>query len=114
MKLIVETTGPFRLKDPVTDGEIDNARPCVVIRRACIQARISIGQRNVLERELKGDATDDEFAKYWKESDRKRSLAMDSFLSKFGKDAGDEPESEPVPAAEPEVKEVRKVNKRTK
>lgn len=95
-KQLVITTGTFELVDysGTTTTLIGNTRPVVVEKTSFIQARAAAGQLKVLDTELPDEATDEEFAKYWNESDGDQPLAVEAFKSSFGKteddDDGDE------------------------
>ncbi|MGO7308754.1 hypothetical protein ACCS91_33405 [Rhizobium ruizarguesonis] len=85
MKILAETTGEFMLSDLGTGDVIYAGRPSVVELSPFIEARVAISQVRK-EADLTADATDDEFATYWTESEGNRDLAVESFLSKFGVD----------------------------
>lgn len=125
MKILVETTGPFMLVNPETGCELAHNRPSVAISTNFLQSRIATGQVKVLSNPLMDSATDAEFHSYWKASDRKKNLAIESFLSAFlepevgldlepnedqipdedpNRDPEPEPEPEPVASPKPVVK----------
>jgi len=83
VKILVETTGEFMLTDISTGQTIYNHRPGVIEQSVFFDARIALGQISKLA-DLTADATDEEFDKFWVDSDGKSELAVDSFLSKFG------------------------------
>lgn len=84
-KILVETSGSFMLLDPYNGQEVQHNRPSVVVVTGFIEVKIAQGDLKVLSPELREEATDAEFAKYWKDSDRKAELAVASFVSAFGK-----------------------------
>lgn len=110
MKLLVETTGSFMLKDPSTGDEIDNAHPSVVKRSEFIQSRTAMGQINIISVDLQEEATDAEFQKFWKECKGDKELAVESFLSAWGKaqkpkvEKQEESEVPEAPKAKPAIK----------
>lgn len=84
-KQLVVTTGDFELVD-YSGSEtviIGKTRPVVVDNTSFIQARAAAGQIRVLETDLPDDATDEEFAGYWKESDGDQPLAVEAYKSSF-------------------------------
>lgn len=82
-KLLVETTGDFMLVDYDQKGlVIEHSRPTVTNPTTFVQTRTSLGQLRVVA-ELTDEATDEEFAKYVKESDGDIELAVDSFKTAF-------------------------------
>lgn len=82
-KLLVETTGEFELVDFDQRGAIvAHDRPSVVMATTFIQSRTSLGQIRVLDT-LTDEATDEEFAKYVKESDGDLELAISSFKTAY-------------------------------
>lgn len=97
MKFLVETTGQFMLVDPAQVEVIEADRPSVVSSTSFVQQRVSLGQIKILA-ELKDDASDMEFRDFVRESEGDMPLAVESFLSKFGKDAITE-KGEDKPAA---------------
>lgn len=82
MKLLIETTGNFKL---LNGGfEIPENRPCVPpVINHFIQSRISLGQISILAK-LKDEATDEDFLGYFKEADGDSVLAVASFEAAFG------------------------------
>lgn len=108
-KKLVETTGDFLLVD-YQQGSlvINNDRPTVVEDTTFVSARAAANQIKVLAN-LDDEATDEEFAKYWRESDKDPRLAIDAYLSSFGDQVSKETE-EPAPTRrgrqpKPEVKD---------
>jgi len=82
-KILVETTGEFELVDFTYGGAIvAHDRPSVVEATVFIQTRASIGQIRVLDT-LTDEATDAEFEKYFKDSDKDVELAMDAFKTAY-------------------------------
>ena len=105
MKLLVKPTGPFLLLDPTTGCVVYDARPSVVLSSVFIGSRTALGQLKILSNELDDSATDAEFVKYWAESEKDETLAVESFLSKFvfkDPEPKPEPKPEPIVEAEPE------------
>lgn len=87
IKLLAETKGSFQLLDLGHHGQsIKARRPSVVVNSNFVQDRIGRNQVRVIA-ELKDEATDEEFASYLRESDGDIALAVDSFISEFGKEA---------------------------
>lgn len=92
IKLLAETKGSFQLHDLAHRGQlIRSHRPCVVENSHFIQDRIGRDQIRVLG-ELKAEATDADFASYFKEAEGDVALAIDSFLAEFGKEAPEKAE----------------------
>jgi hypothetical protein len=81
MKFLAETTGGFMLVDMGTGQTIQASRPSVIDRSPFVDARIALNQV-VKIADLSAEATDGEFAEFWRESGE-RDLAISSFLSKF-------------------------------
>lgn len=82
-KLLVETTGEFMLVDYDQKGLIiEHNRPTVTEPTTFVQTRTSLGQLRVVA-ELTDEATDEEFAKYVKDSDGDIELAVDAFKTSF-------------------------------
>lgn len=79
--LLVETTGPFMLTDPLTKTEIQWNRPTVVRDSYFIHARASIGQISVLLNDVPDHITDDDFVGFYTESLNDKELAVASFHS---------------------------------
>lgn len=88
MKFLIETTGEFGLVDYGVNpaAVIPSTRPCVVEGSGFVTLRHHAGQLRTLG-ELKDEATDAEFKKYWDETKGDSELAVSSFLSTYGKDA---------------------------
>lgn len=87
IKILAETKGSFQLVDLTYKGQLIRAqRPCVVENSNFVQDRIGRNQIRVIS-ELKDEATDAEFVAYLTESKGDMDLAVDSFLSEFGKEA---------------------------
>ena len=106
-KVLVETTGPFQLLSMATFQGIQAHRPSVIVMEPFFQARLGIGQVRVLCNNLKTEATDKEFAEFWKEAKGDKALAVQSFLAKYDADyAGpkevEEPAKKPGAKAKPE------------
>lgn len=83
MKILLETEGPFSYVDPITRSELSSFRPSVVQTSEFINTLTAGRKVKIIENELMDEATDEEFKKFWVESDKDRSLAIDSFLAKF-------------------------------
>lgn len=100
-KLLVETTGDFELVDFDQNGAIvAHDRPSVVVPTTFIHTRTSIGQIRVLDT-LTDEATDEEFAKYVKDSDGDIELALSAFKTSFSSS------NETTTTKQPEVKRGR-------
>lgn len=100
-KLLVETTGPFELVD-YSEGMtiIAHDRPSVATNSTFVQSRTALGQIRVLDN-LTDEATDEEYAKYLKDSDGDQELALSAFKSAYSQ-SNNSTTSKPSP--EPEVK----------
>ncbi len=101
-KLLVETTGSFILIDFENGTEIQDGRPTVVSESSFVSARAALGQIRVLDT-LTDDATDEEFAKYFKESNGDTELAISAFKTSFSSSAETptvKPRGRPAKAAE--------------
>lgn len=96
MKILAETTGDFMLTDLATGQSIQAVRPSVVPRSRFVDARIALSQI-VKVADVPDDATDEEFASFWRDSDGDRELAIASFLSKFDPEAPKEPVKQNAP-----------------
>lgn len=84
MKYLAETTGNFELYDQHGNGQIvAGDRPSVIENSSFVNQRVALEQIKYLG-EVNDEATDEEFAKYWKESNNDSALAIDSFLASFG------------------------------
>lgn len=95
-KQLVVTTGNFELVDYSGSNTtvIGPSRPVVVDNTTFIQGRAAAGQLRVLETDLDDAANDEEFAKYWKESEGDQPLAIEAYKSSFGS-AAEKPKEEP-------------------
>jgi hypothetical protein len=82
MKILAETTGEFMINDLSTGDALYSSRPGVIELSPFIESRIAINQIRKVE-DVPDEATDAEFEAFWRDSDGKRDLAIDSFLSKF-------------------------------
>ena len=91
-KIIAHTTGKFQLIDQLSGDLISAHRPSVISKTPFVTARLGLDQV-VIVAEVKPEATDEEFAKHWKEANGDMDLAVESFLSQFGLDAEGEPET---------------------
>jgi hypothetical protein len=94
-KHLVETTGSFMFLCPESLQEVHSRRPSVVQSTSFIQGRTAAGAIRVLA-ELKPEATDKEFEKYWLESDRDTALAVEAFKSAFGAEVVLKDEAKPA------------------
>mgnify|MGYP007079340912 FL=1 len=83
MKILCETTGDFMLMDFSTNQRIPAHRPAVITMTNFFSQRSMLGQLNKFG-DVTDEATDEEFAKYVKESDGDITLAIESFLATFG------------------------------
>ena len=84
MKTLCETSGNFQLVDVYNGGQIvRGTRPSVVQQTDFVNNRALVGQIKFLG-ELTDEATDAEFAKYWRETMGDSARAVDSFLAAFG------------------------------
>ena len=118
MKLLVKTTGKFMLLDPMTNCEMESVRPSVVQSSQFVNSRIAVGQIEVIAGHLKEEATDAEFANFWKGSNGDEALAVESFLSAFKKGPvteeelialeAPEPQPDPEPAKPVRIKKAAK------
>jgi hypothetical protein len=86
VKILAETTGDFMLHDLSTGQSIQAGRPSVITRSGFVDARIAISQV-VKVADLPDEATDEEFASFWADSDGDQELAVASYLSKFDPEA---------------------------
>ena len=84
-KQLIETTGSFELVDYAGTQTtlIQASRPTVAESTPFVASRAAIGQIKFLEN-LNDEATDEEFAKYWSESNGDRALAIESFKAAYG------------------------------
>lgn len=80
MKHLIETTGPFGLLCTQSMQDVHNHRPTVVTVTDFLTSRMAKGEIRLLG-ELKDEATDVEFCKYWDEAP---DIAAASFKSAFG------------------------------
>lgn len=106
-KLLVETTGEFELVDFDQNGAIvAHDRPSVVFASTFIQSRTSLGQIRVLDN-LTDEATDEEFAKYVKDSDGDIELAISAFKTSYSTS------NQTTTTKQPEVKRGRQSKNET-
>jgi uncharacterized protein YfeS len=82
MKYLVETTGEFMLSDRLAEQEVAAERPSVVIMSNFMSLRVGLNQIKILGK-VSDKATDDEFLKFWRESEGDSALAVESFISAF-------------------------------
>jgi len=83
LKILVETTGEFQLVDPFTLELMPFDRPAVVTSTSFVETRAAKGEVVVLS-QLTEEATDEEFAAYWREAS---DIAVESFKSKYAPEA---------------------------
>jgi hypothetical protein len=100
MKVIAHTTGAFQLLDGLSGDLISAHRPSVVKKTSFVTARLAIEQVKIVT-EVPDAATDEAFAKHWKDSDGDIDLAVQSFLATFEAVEG---EAAPVPAKKTSAK----------
>jgi hypothetical protein len=112
MYMLVETTGGFMLSDMTFPQAqvVPHFRPAVVRNSTFIQGRVALGQLKV-HGELTEEATDEEFAKYWSES-QDAKLAVNSFLSAYSKEA--ETAKEPQPKQEIQAEPLQEEKPKSK
>lgn len=82
------------LHDLATNQSLQAVRPSVISRSSFVDARIALGQI-VKVADVSDEASDGEFAAFWRDSDGNRDLAVASFLSKFDPDASTDVDSKP-------------------
>jgi len=94
-KFLVETSGQYQLVDFTHRQQLVEAhRPSVVEQSAFIQTRVAMGQLRVFG-EVNAEATDVEFAAYWKDSES-AELAIAAFMEAYKVEAVSE---KPAPEA---------------
>jgi hypothetical protein len=94
--LLVETDGAFQLIDQDRrNPTIRHEGYTVVHRTDFVAYRISLSQLRIIA-ELNDDATDQEWLKYYADSDFDLELARDAFLSTYGKKASAPPPVAPL------------------
>ncbi len=86
MKLLAETTGEFMLVDSSSGESIPSSRPAVITVSQFYNSRIALNQV-VKVSDVPDEASDEEFQKFWEDSDGDRDLAVASFLSSFDAEA---------------------------
>ena len=82
-KAILRVKTPINLLEPVTGELLAEDRPYVLIWTQFFQARVGAGQVEVLEGDLPMEASDEEFARFWAETEGKVDLTIESFKSLF-------------------------------
>lgn len=92
MKAVVETVGDIMLFDVLSGSIIPHNRPAVLESGAFLQQQLALGQLVVHASGLPDEATDVEWAEWWKSSEGDLALAIESFKSKF-----EVPQEPPVP-----------------
>lgn len=107
-KALVETTGSFQLMDFARGGAMAQAhRPSVVELSTFFQGRVANGNLKLLGR-VNDEATDEEFVKYWEDSED-ATLAVEAFLASFEvEEVSEKPAAKPKPkaTAKPAAKKV--------
>lgn len=87
-KLLLETTGAFALMDFSQNKEIHAFKPTVISDSTFINQRMGAGQLRVLHNEVPDELTDEDFQKFWQDSNGEdgvvdKDLAVQSFLTSF-------------------------------
>lgn len=101
MKCIVKPSSPSMLV--LDHGEVVEAyRPSVVTATAFVNSRLASGMLVLVAADIPDAATDEDFRKFWKDSDRDEALAVQSFLSKVKPGVTEVPE-----VAKDEVKPLK-------
>ena len=103
MKSLLKTTSPIHLVDPCNGQEIHWNRPTVVVHTSFIDSRMSAGDLKLINAEVPDEATDEDFLKFWKDSERDEELAVASFVSSFQEQEKEvaEPKAPVAPAPAP-------------
>lgn len=83
MKLLIATTAAHLYVDPTNGMVVEPFRPTVVPNSQYIAVLMAANKVELIAKDLDDDATDEEFEKFFKESDNKADLAIDSFVSKY-------------------------------
>lgn len=83
MKLLIKVTADHLYIDPSNAQVIQAFRPTVVENSNYIAQLLAAGKVRLISNEVKDEATDEEFEKFLKDSDKKEQLAIDAFMSKF-------------------------------
>lgn len=96
MKLLVNPTGPHMYMDMNHGQVIHSHRPSVVQNSQYIQTLLAAQKIENLSVKVQDEATDEDFNKFFLESDRNVDLAVSAFLSKYE----DKPEEVKAPAPE--------------
>jgi hypothetical protein len=81
--ILIKTTETHFYMDPTTGSEVQAFRPSVVSSSNFISMLLAQGKVKLIAADLTAEATDEEYAAFFKESDRNERLANESFLSKF-------------------------------
>ncbi len=100
MKLIVTPLGPHGYMDPTTGDEVQPFRPSVVQHSSFIDTLIGSSKIKLIANDLSDEASDKEFALYYRESGKDVELAVESFLSSFAKPKDEEKEASKKAKAE--------------
>lgn len=69
--------------EPQTGLVINSKRPTVVTNTPFVKEHISDGRFDLLASKLPDEASDEEFAEYFKESEGDKELAVESFVASF-------------------------------
>lgn len=99
MKLLVQVTSAHLYINPDNGQEISPFRPTVVDSSPYVNSLTAAGKLKVLNSELLDEATDKDFAKFFKESDKDTDLAVSAFMSKFGSVKDESEQAKKVAAA---------------
>lgn len=83
MKAVVETVGDIMLFDVLSGSILPHNRPAVLESGAFLQQQLALGQLVVHASGLPDEATDAEWAEWWKSCEGDLALAIESFKSKF-------------------------------
>ena len=81
VKAIVKVKPNSHLLDITHNQVVTDERPCVVLMTYFIHQHIGFGTLKPLVGDLPDEASDVEFAKFWKDSDGNENLAIESYLS---------------------------------
>ena len=83
MKAIVKTKPGTMLLEVSHSQEVPDGRPAVVLLTYFIHQHIGFGSLKSLAGDLPDEASDAEFAEFWKECDGNEELAVQSYMSKL-------------------------------
>jgi hypothetical protein len=79
MKSLVQTTSDIFLIDPLSGDEIAWNRPSLIRWTSFVDTRTGLGQIEVIKAGIPDQFTDEDFLKFWNDSDRKPELAIEAF-----------------------------------